>query len=74
MVAARHQVSELAAKKQGAPHSTHVKPLPDGMSRAQPWGSVLPGWEPHRVPGSSQDSSIISLDDYSQYTTAELMQ
>ena len=70
MAAAHHQVSKLAVKEQGAPHGAHVKSIPGwdvldstlGLPTTQLGGT------------QSHESSIISFDDHSQYTTTELMQ
>ena len=51
-----------------------MKTTPDGVSWSQPWGTSLHCWEPPRALAGSRDSSIISVDDHTQYTTNELMQ
>ena len=66
-------MNKLVAKKQGAPHSTHVKSNQSRASHTQPWGTDLHSWEPPGGPGDSQNSSIISMDNHVQYTTAQPM-
>ena len=74
MVAAQCHVKEMSAKKQGAPHITHIKLTMGRLNQTRSWGTGLPGCAPSGAPAGFQGSSMVSLDDHSNYTTTELMQ
>ena len=60
--------------KQGTPHGAHVRPFLHQMSRTRPPGPELFDWKPAINPGTSRDSSFISVEEHIQYTTAALRQ
>ena len=60
--------------RQRTPHSTHVQPFQQEVSRIHPWGSDLFGWKLAVNPGASRNSSFISVEEHTQLTTATLMQ
>ena len=73
--AAQQQTTELVAKRQGAPHGAHMKSDHGGAAQANSWGNELRGWHPSTgVWEGSLDSSIVSLDDHTQFTTKHLME
>ena len=72
LVMAQQQRNELVAMRQGAPHGTHVHTVPYGMSQTHAWGTELPGWRPTVDPGPSGNSSFISVDEHTEFTTAAL--
>ena len=73
--AAQHQTTELAAKRQGAPHGAHMKSDHSGTAQANSWGTELQGWHPSiGIREGSMDSSIVSLDNHSQFTTKHLIE
>ena len=74
LVTVRQQRNELAAMWQGAPHSTHVRPLQHRTSRACPWGTDLFGWKPTINPRTSRNSSFVSVEEHAEFTTAALTQ
>ena len=44
------------------------------MSQTRPLGLELFDWKPATNPGTSRDSSFVSVEEHTQYTTATLMQ
>ena len=60
--------------RQGAPHGAHVWPLQHGVFWAHPWGKHLFGWKPTVNPGTSRNSSFMSVEEHAKFTTATLMQ
>ena len=74
LVTAQQQRNELAAMRQGAPHGTHVQPFQNQTSWTQPWGSDLFSWKSAVNPGTSGNSSFVSVEEHTQYTTTALMQ
>ena len=74
LVTAQQQRNELAAMRQGAPHGVHVQPFQNQTSQTQPWGSDLFGWKSAVNPGTSGNSSVVSVEEHTHYTTATVMQ
>ena len=74
LVTAQQQQNELVAMRQGAPHGTHVWPLQNQTSQTQPWGLDLFSWKSGVNPGTSGNSSFVSVEEHTQYTMAALMQ
>ena len=73
--AARQQMVELSAKRQGAPHGAHMKHDRGGSAQVNSWGDELWGWQTScQTWAGSLDSSIISIDDHAQLTTKHLME
>ena len=43
-----------------------------GTSRTHAWGTELPGWRPAMDPRPSGNSSFVSVDEHTKFTTAAL--
>ena len=67
-------MGKLTAKKQGAPDGAHLKSILDKTSGLSSQTSEPSDWKGPTIQGGSRDSSIVSLDDHSLYTTAQLIQ
>ena len=74
LVTAQQQWNELVAMKQGAPHGVHVHPFLQQASWTPPLGSEPFDWKPAADPGGSGNSSFVSIEEHTLYTTATLMQ
>ena len=72
VVAQQHQ-SELVAKQQGAPHGAHIWPTVQQVAQTWPQGSELYSWKQAADPGSTGNSSFVSMEEHRQFTTATLM-
>ena len=72
LVTAQQHRNKLAAMRQGALHNVHVWPLQHGSSQAHPWGTDLFGWKPTVNPGTSRNSSFVSVEEHAEFTTAAL--
>ena len=74
LVTVQQHRNELVAMRQGALHGAHVWPLQHRASRAHPWGMDLFGWKPTGNPGTSRNSSFVSVEEHAEFTTATLTQ
>ena len=73
LVVAQQHRGELAAKQQGAPHGTHVWPTVQQAAQTWPPGLELYSWKQAADPGHNGNSSFVSIEEHSEFTTAALM-
>ena len=71
-MAQQHQ-DELAAKQQGAPHGTHIRPMVQQAAQTQPPGPELHSQMQGANPGHTGNSSFVSIEEHSEFTMAALM-
>ena len=72
VVAQQHQ-SELAAKQQGAPYGAHIWSMVWQVASTRLPGSELYSWKQAVDPGFTGNSSFISVEEHTQFTTAALI-
>ena len=73
LVVAQQHWDELVAKQQGAPHGTHVWPMVQQAAQTQPPGLELHSRMQDANPGHTGNSSFVSIEEHSEFTTAALM-
>ena len=73
LVAAQQHWDELAAKQRGAPHGAHFQPMVQQAAQSRPPGPELHCQKQNVKPGCSGNSSFVSVEEHSEFTTATLM-
>ena len=73
LVAAQQHWDKLAAKQRGASHGVHVQPTVQQPAQTQPLGLGLHSRKQNANPGCTGNSSLVSIEEHSEFTTAALM-
>ena len=60
--------------RQGSPHGAHVRPFQNEVRWTRPWGLDSFGWNPSANSRASRNSSFVSVEEHTKYTTTALMQ
>ena len=73
LVAAQQHRDELAAKQRGAPYGAHIWPTVQQAAQTRPPGPELHSQMQNANPGRTGNSSFVSIEEHSEFTTAALM-
>ena len=73
LVVAQQHWDELAMKQRWAPNGAHVQPTVQQVAQTRPPGPELHSHKQNAKPGCSGNSSFVSVDEHSKFTTAALM-